>query len=286
MQSVTKKRIGILRGGKGENYATSLKKGGEIILNINENLGDKYKTFDILIDRKGIWHFNGMPIKPSELVNKVDVVWNIARPQSTIVLESFSIPCINNGAFAWAMENNRDMLRDHMKNIGVPMPRSVSSPSSAREVFQKLGAPWRAGEKLIKTFPELVELIENNKNILIEEYIEGSNTSIHSVPDFRGQDIYIFPARNATHSVAGGPPSNLTHQDKDKLYVLVKELHHRLGINYYLKSDFIVNPKGKIYLLGIESNPDLKQDSHFSQACESVGAKTRNVIEHILENAI
>ena len=51
MQSSTKKRIGILRGGTGKYYASSLKKGGEIIFHISENLADKYKVFDILVDK-------------------------------------------------------------------------------------------------------------------------------------------------------------------------------------------------------------------------------------------
>ena len=51
------------------------------------------------------------------------------------------------------------------------------------------------------------------------------------------------------------------------------------------KSDFVLNPHGKVYLLNIDSTPDLKPDSHFSQVCESVGAKTHHVVEHILERA-
>ena len=58
------KRVGILRGGPlprrnelwpreggtGNDYYSSLEKGGEIISHIFENLGEKYKTFDILVD--------------------------------------------------------------------------------------------------------------------------------------------------------------------------------------------------------------------------------------------
>ena len=50
------KRVGILRGGAGKNYLSSLKKGGEIILHISENLSDKYKPVDILVDKDYIWH--------------------------------------------------------------------------------------------------------------------------------------------------------------------------------------------------------------------------------------
>jgi len=65
-----KRRVGILRGGTGEHYASSLKKGGDIILYISENLSNKYKVVDILIDKDHIWHLGGLPISPSDLAHR------------------------------------------------------------------------------------------------------------------------------------------------------------------------------------------------------------------------
>ena len=136
------------------------------------------------------------------------------------------------------------------------------------------------GIHLAKTFNELVAGIEDGakheKSILVEEFISGKVASIHSVPDFRGEEIYIFPPVNVF--------GNFSFEEKEKLISLAKDLHHHLGIKHYLKSDFIFNPRGKILLLDFEFTPNLKPYSHFSQACESVGAKTHDVIEHILEN--
>jgi len=66
--SDTKKRVGILRGGLKEHYSSSLRKGGEIISYISENLADKYKPYDILVDKDGKWHLNGVPIDPSKTI--------------------------------------------------------------------------------------------------------------------------------------------------------------------------------------------------------------------------
>src|ERR1035437_9021228 len=95
-----KKRIGILRGGAGKHYTSSLQKGGEIILHISENLSDKYKPVDILIDKEGTWHLGGMPISPADLIHKVDVVWNMAEPSASVILNNFSISKVGNGAFS------------------------------------------------------------------------------------------------------------------------------------------------------------------------------------------
>jgi D-alanine-D-alanine ligase len=274
-RGMDKKRVGIVRGGEGKYYASSLKKGGEIISHISENLSDKYKVVDILVDKAGAWHLNGLPIIPADLFHKVDIVWNTAHPGISVILDNFSIPNIGNGFFSSALENSKDMLREHVKQIGVPMPKYVVSPKNAREVFEKFGSPWRVGNKLVKTFPELEEVIRDSENILVEEFIAGKVASIHSVPLFRGEKIYTFPLGNAF--------GVFSSEEKEKLANLAKDLHRHIGAKHYLKSNFILDKRGKIYLLDIESTPDLDKDSHFAQVCESVGAQTHQVVEHILE---
>ncbi|MSU44933.1 hypothetical protein EXS45_02025 [Candidatus Nomurabacteria bacterium] len=132
---------------------------------------------------------------------------------------------------------------------------------------------------LAKTFNELVAGIEDGvkheKSILVEEFISGKIASVHSVPDFRGEKIYIFPLGNAF--------GNFLPTEKERFVGIAKDLHNHLGAKHYLKSNFILNSKGKVYLLDFESTLDLNPDSHFSQVCNSVGAKAHHVVEHILD---
>lgn len=303
MLSNTKKRIGIIRGGAGREYLYSLQKGGDIISHISKHLGDKYKTFDILIDKNHIWHFNGVPINPGDLMNRIDVAWNTSHPSFSNILDSLSIPHVSTPSFPATLQNSKELLREHMTTLGVPMPRSVVLPiyqkdfdgprdkyaiKKGKEVFEKFAAPWivksftpdsSMGVHLAKTFPELVNAIEDGvkheKSILVEEFITGKISSIHTVPHFRGEDIYTFPLGNSFGSFLA--------EEKEKLFTLAKSLHNHIGAKHYLKSDFILSPKGKIYLLEIQSTPDLKPGSHFSEVCELIGAKPHNIIEHILE---
>ena len=272
-------KVGILRGGMGEHYASSIKKGGDLISHIFENLSDKYKVIDILIDKNSNWHANGLPIVPADLVRKIDVVWNTSQhPDSSVILDNFSIPNIGNGSFLRILENNRNMLQAHMKNIGVKMPRSIVSPKNAREVFEKFSAPWIVKIddeiKVVKTFKELAETIENKNNAIIEEFILGKVGSIHSISGFRGEDIYVLP------------PQNFSTSEKEKVISFIKNLHKHLGAKYYLKSDFILHPKRGFFLTNIDSSPDLRKGSHFEQSCEFVGAKIHHIMEHILEKAL
>ena len=303
---MSQKRVGVIRGGTGKHYKSSLKRGGEVISHIMENLGDKYKTVDILIDREGNWYVNGMQISPADLIHRVDMVWNTAEPNVSLSLDNFLIPNVGNSSFSSAMENSKDLLREHMARIGVPMPRSIILPvyqkdfdgprerysiKKAKEVHEKFPAPWivkslteerSMGIHLAKTFNELVAAIEDginhNQSIIVEEFIAGKVASLHSVAGFRGEDIYTFPLGNTF--------GTFSTDEKEKLVNLTKDIHNHIGAGHYLKSDFILTPRGKVYLLQIETHPDLKNDSHFSQVSELAGVKLSHVIEHILEQVL
>ncbi len=307
MQAVSIKRVGVLRGGDGEQYASSLKKGGDILSQINEHLSDKYKACDILIDKDGVWHFNGLPINnPSELIHKIDIVWNASHFNISNTLDSLLIPHISNGAFSGAMESSHDMLRAHMKKINMDMPRRLVLPvyqtdfdgpreqyatKKAREVHQKFGAPWivksftpdaNMAIHLAKTFNELVSAIEDgvnhNKSILIEEFITGKIASVHSIPNFRNQDVYHFPLGNTF--------GQFGHEEKQQLYSLAEQIRDHIGATHYLKSDFVINPRGKIYVLGVTTTPNFKPESHFAEVCEHIGIKTHHIIDHILKTRL
>ncbi|MEI6280379.1 MAG: hypothetical protein WCP17_00020 [bacterium] len=300
------KRVGVLRGGDEKYYTSSLKKGGEIILHIHQNLSHKWKPFDILIDKKGTWHINGLPILPSDLMHKVDVVWNTSHSSLTNILESLSIPHIGQGSFHFSLENSKEMLRQHMKQINLDMPRAVVLPvyqkdfdgpmerysiKKAKEVHEKFPAPWivksftpdtNMGIHLAKTFQELVDAIEDGvrheKSVLVEEFIYGKVATVHNVPQFRKKDIYTFPLGN-TFGV-------FSSDEKEVLTNLAKDIYNHTGAKHYLKTDFVMNPRGKVYLIQIDGTPDLKEDSHLTQVCVSVGAKTQDIVEHILEAAL
>lgn len=309
-----KKRVGVLRGGTGNNYRSSLLKGGNIIAHIAENLGDKYKIVDILIDKNGVWHLGGLPIDPPELTHKIDLAWNVADPNFSIILDHFSIPNVSNSSFFSSLENNNDLLRNSMKNAGVVMPRSVVLPlyqedfdaslpsqvgswqgsreryaiKKAKEIHEKFGAPWivksftpdrNMAIHVAKTFGELVGAIEDGvkheKSVLVEELILGKVATLHSMPDFRSEKIYTFPF--------GKFASSFSSSEKEELTSFVRDLYKNIGAKHYLKADFVLSPTRGICLLGIDGTPDFRVNSHFNEACESAGVKTHNIIEHILE---
>lgn len=305
MSANLKKRVGVLRGGNGDGYNVSLKKGGDLLSCIFDKLSNLYKPVDIFVDKNHIWHIGGVPVNPGDLAGKVDVVWNTAHPSLSNILKSLSIPHISTSSFVYGLLNNDDLLREQSKNINLAMPRKIiisayqediDGPRSkfsikkAKEIFEKFSAPWTVksftensnmGIHLAKTFPELVEAIEDGvthgKSILVEEFIPGKVASLHVVPNFRNEKKYIFPLGNSF--------GNFSLEEKNILFGKMKDLCECVGECHYLKADFVLTPKGRVYLLQIDSTPDILENSHFTQVCELAGTKTCHVIEHVLEQA-
>ena len=299
--SLDVKRVGILRGGEAY-YDSSFKKGSDLILHIFDTLSRKYKPIDILIDKDGVWHVSGVPVDPADIIHKTDIVWDVTHPDSFVNINNISIPKVEISPFSSALKNSKEMLRKHMQGLKISMPRRIVLPlfqedfdgdlesyasRKSKEVFAKFPSPWivrslfpnkNMGIHIAKTFNELVDAIldgvKQKESILIEEFVYGKRVSMHSVPMFRGEDIYVFP------------PSNVSDSEKEKLIQLVKDLHKHLGATYYLKSDFICNPRLGFFLTDVDFSPDMKENSHFAESCEYVGAKMHHIIEHILDKSI
>ena len=296
------KKVGVIRGGDWEGYENSLREGQDIISYIQNNFPLKYEAIDIFIDKEGIWYIKGLPIVPHDIVHKVDVIWNTAHASIAQILNNFSVPHISIGAFSGALKKSREMLREHMRNTDIHMPQHFIIPAyqsdidgpiekfaikKAKLVFEKFSSPWIVksfnedigmGIHVANTYPELVNALidgaEHGNSLLVEELISGKEGSIHSLKGFRNDDIYTFGS------------SNFSLAEKERLANITKDLHTHLGDAHYLKSDYIVTPRGRVYLKNIDFQPDFKDNSHFCESCEHIGAKTHTVFEHILEQAL
>lgn len=302
MPEANKKRVGVIRGGAHGGYHSSLRQGGEIIMHIADKLPERWKVADILIDKEGVWHINGLRTEPASIIHKVDVVWNTAHPGISNVLADLSLPHIAVSPFSFLLGQESGVLTEHLKGISLNTPKKIVLPvyqsnfdgpleeyaaRKAKEIWRKFPAPWIVktytedsdmGVHVAKTFPQLVDAIldgvAHQKSILVEELVGGVNASVHSVAGWRGQDIYIFPVRNIENGY------------KEKLESIVKNLHRHLGATHYLRSDFAIHPRRGIFVTEISFLPDLKEDSHFHRACASVGAEMHHVVEHILNRAL
>lgn len=270
------------------------------LFNIFENeLNDKYKLVDIYIDENNTWHSLGIPVLPMDLYHRVDLIWNENDPHVMQILSHIGIPHISKNPFHNLLENNKNNLQKYLQGLNIRSPRNFIIPpyqkdfdqdlntyvmQKSKEVWNKFSPPYTlhtSSDKnvatfVVKTFPELYErmyeILLKGNNVLVEEIILGEKQTLHFLPKFRNQDYYSIYAPSLKNDI------------KNNLLEISKNLIDNLGIKHYLKVDFITKGN-QVYVENIATSLDFN-DSHLKSHINSFGIKNRDIIEHILQNAI
>jgi len=218
---IHKLRVGVIRGGPSHEYDVSLNTGANVISAINENYFSKYQTHDILIDREGLWHFDGMPVSLDRLANRVDVIFNALHGnygedgKIQHIFESHSLPFTGSGSLASALGMNKmlskKVFRDH--DILTPQSRLLSAeritnePSELyEELFDTLILPVvvkplcngsSVGVSIVRKYDELPQAVEKAVSfddiVMIEDYIKGIEATCGVIDNFRGEELYALP---------------------------------------------------------------------------------------------
>ena len=218
-----------MRGGPTSEYDVSLKTGQHILNMLNkEPLSETYKGVDILIDKDGVWHVQGVPETPESALRKVDVIFNATKGSFNKgeplqrILETFSIPFVGTKTYGASLSKNKKMAKDHFKIHGVKTPyyKELSIPLDADlnpvaldlfrsfpmpVIVKPVGQGSSLGVSFAANFDELVEALRHargfSEEVLVEEYLTGKEIISGFIDDFRGQDLYhLFPVEVKPHA--------------------------------------------------------------------------------------
>lgn len=209
-----KKRVGVLRGGPSSEYEVSLKTGKSVLDNLS---ADKYEVLDILIDKAGVWHYQGVPIKPENLFKKIDLIFNALHgaygEDGTVqkLMDYYAIPYTGSTALASAVGMNKVLSKKVYKNFNLktPLHSTVSKGENAKEVATKLFKTFpvpvvvkpvnggsSVGTAIAKTINEIesaiIEALNYSDIALIEEFIAGKEATCGVVDNFRNQAVYAL----------------------------------------------------------------------------------------------
>ncbi len=223
-------RVGVLRGGIGPEYNISLETGSYVLTHLPRQ---KYRPVDILIDRDGMWHQNGVAMEPERLIDHVDIIFNAlhgvdgedGRIQK--FLEDHGIPFIGSDSLSSALTGFKHATKDRLKAIGYKTPKYAVLKGlfiqaddaerlnhirrKAMEVFKKMPGPWivkpilgsaSTHTYLVTTFAELVSILQHLSDtfneILVEEYVEGREVASAILEGYRNEAHYAMPIHEVT----------------------------------------------------------------------------------------
>lgn len=204
--------VAVLRGGPSSEYEVSLKTGAAIL----EHLPEKYKGHDILIDKKGVWHREGMPRTPHKALSGFDVVINAMHGEFgedgkvQQILDSLKVPYTGSGALASALGMNKMLSKKNFMKAGILTPESLfveigDAEKDAEEIFHTFRMPVvvkpnaagsSVGVSIAHDYPSLLAALKKaaktSKQVLVEQFIEGREATCGVIEKFRGEDIYAL----------------------------------------------------------------------------------------------
>lgn len=317
---INKLRIAVLRGGPSNEYDVSMKTGSSVLKNLSP---DKYMISDVVISKKGDWVTRGILVKPGKFLMGVDMVINALHGgygedgKIQKMLDDFGIPYTGSGSLSSAFGMNKQISKEIYRESGIRTPYSVLLRSdkieenTINEIFRKFLLPCvvktvrggsSIGVKIVKDLAGLKDTINEFSqiydSILVEEFIEGRETTCGVIEQFRGKEIYslfpieIIPPKEKDffdyESKYDGisqefSVGRFTKSENEEIQKMAIEAHKVLGLRHYSRSDFIVHPKRGVYILETNTLPGMTEQSLFPKSLAAVGLSLSEFLDHLIK---
>jgi D-alanine--D-alanine ligase len=81
-------------------------------------------------------------------------------------------------------------------------------------------------------------------------------------------------------------PSSLTNEEKETIKEIMSKIHKEFDLDHYATADFIVSPKRGVYILEVNTSPQMHQESPIYKSLEAGGVKDHQFIEHLIRLAL
>lgn len=292
-------KVAVLRGGPSHGYEQSLKTGA-YVLNVLRELPDLYEPMDIFISRDGEWHRGGLVLRPEQALHDIDVVWNGLHGeygedgQIQRLLDSLKIPYTGSEALASSLSHNKHLAKDLYKQHSLLTPEfELITEEDFNEdrllfIFRNFMHPvvvkpadgvHSLGVGLAHTFHELKEVIKetfkHSPKVIVEEHIKGTLVSCCVVENAKGEDLYTLI-----------PTGRRPQGENEIISYMSRKAHEALGLRHYSSSDFIITPRGRIYILETNALPAIHEEAPLQESLSATGWKSDALVRHLLELAI
>ncbi len=315
-------KVAVLRGGPSSEYEVSLKSGKSVI----DNLPDTYIPIDVFVDKKGIFHIDGVEISPAKLFQKADVVFNALHGEYgedgklQQLLDAFGVKYTGSKALGSALSMNKLLSKEIFKKAGIKTPlymtvkKGENLEKAAQKIFKTFPIPavikpHRSGSSLgitiVKKHKDIVPALEHalkySDIALVEECISGKEATCGVVENFKGKNIYsLLPIEirkpterdffdyDAKYSGESLEicPGNFSSEESKVIQETAIKAHEILGLSHYSRSDFIVTPRRGVYILEVNTLPGLTKESLLPKSLEAVGVTLSQFLDHVIQLAL
>ena len=169
--------------------------------------------------------------------------------------------------------------------FGFPSVVKTSSGGSSREVFI-----LKSEKDLLKYKKEIFK----HKDLFVEQYIPGIEVTVavlnnrtlpilEIVPPQKGWFDYKNKYSGETKEIPNAP--SLTGESKKEVQKIALKIHKFFDLGSYSRTDFIVDKKGKPYVLEINTIPGMTEGSLVPKEVKAAGLTFNQMVEELVKSA-
>jgi len=314
-----KLRVAVLRGGPSPEYDVSLKSGGNVLKNLSPKYEplDILITKDGTWHVGGIATTPDLACQGVDVI--FNAMHGAYGEDGTVqrIMENMHIPYTGSGPLGSALAMNKDVAKTIYKKIGLSTPEGhvvkedddvetqvfkIFYPKRRSSWFVKpAGSGSSLGTAIVRTTDDLSRGINRARKysdrVLVEEVIDGKETTCFVIDALDGSGYYPLPPIEIVKPngreifdydakykdmCEERCPGNFTEEEVKNIQYAAGAAHHALGLRHYSRSDFIITPEGKIYILETNSLPGMTEQSLITKALSATGVHVKDFLDHLI----
>lgn len=312
-----KRRLAVLRGGVSDEAKLSMQNGAEIIAVLNSF--PNIEVLDVTITKTGDWLVYGMQKTPDQALQHVDHVvialHGIYGEDGTVqrIIERLGVSYSGSTPYASAIGMHKMLAKEYITPLGIKTAPHmqvgndssndwVSISSTIKTLFgpEYIVKPMRGGSSIgMRHIVEtdslatiLKEMTEMYGDILVEEYIDGTDVTVGVIEGLRNVDYYVTPVveivsdttfTTDVFAVEKIAPGRVHKNVRDQLLQQAVAIHNELALKDFSRSDWRVTREGDIYFLETNSLPAVTKNSPLMAGLESVGVSQEELVQHLVK---
>lgn len=297
----------------GSRRERSLEAGANLL---RSSKSDSIDAIDIHIDEHGVWHENGIAKKPIEIMSNlayyIDTTHIMPRRKG-----------VYGEIFRHTFPHRSDVGRVlSMRNIKVPryiaLRHDINNANDEKNYINQMRNIWHTFHMPIvlssdnKMLPSILTsnyrdalehvkyMFDRGSDVLISQYVEGDTYTLTTMPDYRGEKLYI----PIVHKILKKKYTIYNDYTKDKAYnsnmvrhdlsndrlhevlTLAKSAHRELGVSHPIQWDIIIGRDKSIYVSKAALYPDFHPNSKFVKCLDSTGINYLDMCKHYADKML
>lgn len=207
------------------------------------------------------------------------------------LIEHVGVPYLFSGVQAHAIAIDKRRTKQIASAIGIPVAKEFAFDNVMYPVFAK---PVRGGSTvntgLIHDPEELAALREIEPDLILEEPIRGREFTV-GIVEYKGETIplpvieiiakdgfFDYDSKYNPEKLAQEIcPAQIEEGLARQLQAYALAIHEELGVRHMSRSDFLVDPSGRVVFLEINTIPGFTATSLVPKALKEVGIDTKDL---------